>query len=72
MSLVFTVSCVTNQAKALTLNGTLDFQINFVKEKRTKSYVLDKAMKNDWTVNNPEGSMTMLSHLGWMKTSAHK
>ena len=54
MLLVFTFLCVTSQTKALTLHKTLDFHINFVREKRTISIVLDKNMKNDLIENNPE------------------
>ena len=54
LSLVFIFLCDTNQEKALTLDKTLYFHINQVGEKKTISNVLDKAMKNDLTGNNPE------------------
>ena len=54
MLLVFTFLCATNQEKALTLDGSLDYHINLVREKRTKVGILDKAMKNDLRVHNPE------------------
>lgn len=54
MLLVFAFLCATNQAKALTLDETLEFHINLVGEKRTKSDILEKAMKKDLTKNNLE------------------
>lgn len=43
-----------NQAKALTLDETLEFHINLVGEKITKSDILEKTMKKDLTKNNLE------------------
>lgn len=43
-----------NQAKALTLDETLEFHINLVREKITKSDILEKTMKKDLTKNNLE------------------
>lgn len=43
-----------NQAKALTLDETLKFHINLVREKITKSDILEKTMKKDLTKNNLE------------------
>ena len=46
MSLVFTFLCVTKQAKALTLDETLDFHKNLVVWKEIESDKLDK-IKNE-------------------------
>lgn len=54
MSLIFTLLCTTSQAKALALDGALNFQIKLAREKRTRFDVLDKALKNDLTMNKPE------------------
>lgn len=43
-----------NQAKALTLDETLKFHINLVREKITKSDILEKTMKKYLTKNNLE------------------
>lgn len=43
-----------NQAKALTLDETLESHINLVGEKITKSDTLEKTMKKDLTKNNLE------------------
>lgn len=52
MLLVFIFLCVTNQAKALTLNEDLDFHINSTREKVTIFDVLDKSKKNNLIENN--------------------
>lgn len=54
MLLVFIFLCVTNQAKALTLNEDLDFHINSTREKVTIFDVLDKSKKNNLIENNLE------------------
>ena len=54
MSLVFTFLCVTNQAKALTLDETFDFHINLIGWKRTEFDLLDKARERDFIENKPE------------------
>ena len=54
MSLVFTFLYVTNQAKALTLDGTLNFYTNLAIEKGHKSDRLDKATYKDFTKEKHE------------------
>ena len=49
MSLVFTFLCVTNHAKALTLEGTFNFYKKLVGQKGAESKTLDKVEKNDFT-----------------------
>ena len=46
--------CATNQANALTLDETFDFQINLVGWNITKFDNLDKARKKDLIENKPE------------------
>lgn len=51
--LVFAFLCAMNQAKALTLDETLEFYINLVEEKITKFDILEKkTMKKDLTKSN--------------------
>ena len=51
MSLVFTFLDVTNQAKTLTLDKTLDFQKKLIGEKGIGFEKLDMAKKSDFTKN---------------------
>ena len=50
----FTFLCAINQAKTMTLEGTLDFNKKFVRWKGTESKQLDKVKKKDFTKNTPE------------------
>ena len=54
MWLVFTILCVTNQAKDLTLKGTWDFQTKLVEKEGIESERWDKTKKKNLTINNPK------------------
>ena len=54
MSLVFTFLNATNQAKAMTLEGALDFHKNLARWNGIESDKLVKAKKNDFTKNTPK------------------
>lgn len=52
--MILTFLLVSCHANALTLDGVLDFNMNFVREKRTEVDGLDKANKEDFVVNKLE------------------
>ena len=54
MPLVFTILCATNQARALTFEGTFDFHKNLTRRNKTGFEKLDTANKKDLTINKPE------------------
>ena len=53
MSLVLTFLCTTNHAKALTFDGTFDFQTKLVRMNEIGLESLDKTMKFFFTENEP-------------------
>ena len=54
MSLVFTFLYATNQAKALTLEGTFDFHKKLAGQKGTELEMMDKVEKTDLTEKIPK------------------
>ena len=50
---MFTFSCTTNQAKALTFEGAFDFQTKLDRKKGIGFEDLDKVIKKDFTKNKP-------------------
>ena len=54
MSLGFTFLCTINQAKAMTLEGTLGFHKKLARWKETNSNKMNKAKKTEFTENTCE------------------
>lgn len=51
--LVFTFLLAISHAKAIVLDGVVDFQMNFAKGKWARFERLDKVKKKDFTENRP-------------------
>lgn len=51
--LVFTFLLAISHAKAIVLDGVVDFQMNFAKGKWARFERLDKVKKKDFTKNRP-------------------
>ena len=64
MSLVFTFLCATNQAKALTLEGTFVFHKKLAGEKGIESEKLDKAKKKTKLLKRMEPKLLHLEQKG--------
>ena len=70
--MVVTFLCVTNQAKALTLDETLDFHKNLIGWKETESNKLDKAKKRVLLRILLKKKVPKLLHLEQMETIVHR
>lgn len=74
LSLVFTYLYVTNQAKALTLEGTLDLHKTLAGWKGTKSNKLEKAKNFYFFLLRIllKGKVPKFSHLKQIETNVHE